>query len=278
MKTLANKVVVITGAGSGIGRALALSAKERGATIALCDWNGDAVAETLRMTGGRGIATRVDVRSEDEVASFAAQVEKELGPAHVVVNNAGVSLSDTVGSMTRTDFEWLFDINFWGVVRGTELFLPQLSRQDDAHIVNISSVFGLIAVPSQSAYNASKFAVRGYTEALRQELEGTHVHVTCVHPGGVRTNIVRHGRHNVSSRGDKVTTETVSAEFDKVVRTTPEAAAGIIWRGVLANDPRVLVGADARLMDLTQRLFPKRYPQIFNALRSVFERATGARM
>src|SRR5579883_1266129 len=184
MRTLRDRVFVITGAGSGIGRALALAAARDGALLGLGDWNEQGVIETLTRAGPvRGLARKVDVRSEDEVRAFAAEVERELGPAHVIVNNAGVAVSDTIGSMKRSDFEWLFDINFWGVVRGTEAFLPQLRARDDAHVVNISSVFGLIAVPSQSAYNASKFAVRGYTEALRQELAGTHVHVTCVHPG-----------------------------------------------------------------------------------------------
>ena len=192
MKTLRGKVVTITGAASGIGRALAVQAAKDGALLALADWDERGVNETARLAGAsRSIARKLDVRSEEGVSAFAAEVDTELGGAHVIVNNAGVSVSDFVGTMKRADFEWLMDINFWGVVRGTEAFLPQLRTKDDAHIVNISSVFGLIGVPSQSAYNASKFAVRGYTEALRQELHGTHVRVTCVHPGGVRTNIVR---------------------------------------------------------------------------------------
>ncbi len=279
MKTLQDKVVVITGAGGGIGRALAAQATEAGAHVALADWDEAAVKETERLVSAKkSLARRVDVRSEDDVKAFAADVEKTLGPAHVIVNNAGVSLSDTIGSMKRVDFEWLFDINFWGVVRGTEAFLPQLVSQDDAHVVNISSVFGLIAVPSQSAYNASKFAVRGFTEALRQELDGSPVHVTCVHPGGVRTGIVRNGRHLKDSKGAVAVADKMARDFEKLARTSPEQAASIIWKGVLSNDPRVLVGNDARIMDVIQRLFPVRYPSIFRAAQKLLERSTGVAM
>ena len=279
MKTLRDKVVVLTGAGSGIGRALAVEAAGRGAILALSDRDEAAAAETARLAGAaRSLVRRVDVRSDDEVRAFAAAVEAAFGGAHVVVNNAGVSLSDTVGSMQRSDFEWLFDINFWGVVRGTEAFLPQLLRRDDAHLVNISSLFGLVALPSQSAYNASKFAVRGYTESVRQELDGTAVRVTCVHPGGVRTNIVRSGRHLRNSHGEPTATEETAQQFDQVARTSPEAAARTIWGGVLANRPRVLVGRDAQLLDLVQRLFPARYPALFRGARQLYERARGVRV
>ncbi|HEY2517624.1 MAG TPA: SDR family NAD(P)-dependent oxidoreductase, partial [Polyangiaceae bacterium] len=254
-----------------------------GAVLALSDWNDEALRETARMIGpARVLTKRVDVRSEDEVSSFAAEVKRELGGAHVVVNNAGVSMSDMIGSMKRADFEWVMDIDFWGVVRGTEAFLPQLQARDDAHVVNISSVFGLIAVPSQSAYNAAKFAVRGYTEALRHELHGSHVHVTCVHPGGVKTNIVRNGKNHHNTRGKATDTGAMSREFDLVARTSPEEAARIIWRGVLRNDARVLVGPDAHLIDAVQRLFPTGYQPIFRTLQRAFDRlapgrAAGAR-
>jgi NAD(P)-dependent dehydrogenase (short-subunit alcohol dehydrogenase family) len=272
MKSLADKVIVITGAGSGIGRQLAILAARRGAQLALSDRDAEAVAETERLAGAKtSRARKVDVRSDDEVRAFAALVESELGGAHVIVNNAGVSLSETIGSMQRSDFEWLFDINFWGVVRGTEAFLPQLLAKDDAHVVNLSSVFGLLAAPTQSAYNASKFAVRGYTESLRQELAGTAVHVTCVHPGGIRTNIVRHGRHHKRPDGTPSNTDEMAAQFDRMARTSPEQAAQIIWSGVLQNRPRVLVGRDAQLLDLVQRLFPARYPRV---LRGLLERAS----
>jgi NAD(P)-dependent dehydrogenase (short-subunit alcohol dehydrogenase family) len=280
MKSLQDKVVVITGAGSGIGRALALEAGRRGAVLALSDWNEEAVKETERAAAGvpgarKSLARKVDVRSEKEIASFAEDVQRELGGAHVIVNNAGVTVSDYVGTMKRTDFEWLMDINFWGVVRGTEAFLPQLKSKDDSHVVNISSVFGLIGVPSQSAYNASKFAVRGYTEALRQELARTSVNVTCVHPGGVKTNIVKNGRNRTNTTGAAMANDAMAIEFEKIARTTPEAAAKIIWGGVLANEPRVLVGGDAHLIDMVQRLFPTRYPAVFRAVQRLYERTTG---
>jgi NAD(P)-dependent dehydrogenase (short-subunit alcohol dehydrogenase family) len=279
MKSLQDKVVVITGAGSGIGRALALEAGRRGAVLALSDWNEDGVKETARSAGGsRSLTRKVDVRSEKEVSAFADDVARELGGAHVVVNNAGVTVSDYVGAMKRTDFEWLMDINFWGVVRGTEAFLPQLKAKDDSHVINISSVFGLIGVPSQSAYNASKFAVRGYTEALRQELEGTSVHVTCVHPGGVKTNIVKNGRNRTNSTGAAIENDVMARDFEKIARTTPDEAAKIIWGGVLTDAPRVLVGGDAHLIDLVQRLFPTGYPAVFRAVQRLYTRTTGTQL
>jgi NAD(P)-dependent dehydrogenase (short-subunit alcohol dehydrogenase family) len=279
MKSLHEKVVVITGAGSGIGRALAVEAAKQGAILALSDWNEPGVKETEKLAGAtRSLSRKVDVRSEKEVSDFAGEVARDLGGAHVVVNNAGVTVSDFVGTMKRTDFEWLMDINFWGVVRGTEAFLPQLKAKDDAHVVNISSVFGLIGVPSQSAYNASKFAVRGYTESLRQELEGTSVHVTCVHPGGVKTNIVRNGRNRTNTDGRAVEGDKMARDFDKIARTSAEGAARIIWSGALANAPRVLVGGDAHVIDVVQRLFPSGYPTVFRAVQRLFSRATGTHL
>lgn len=276
MKTLRGKVVVVTGAASGIGRALAREAAKRGALLALADWNETGLAETGALVRrehdvrtGDMVVRRLDVRSDAELLSFATDVERGLGGAHVIVNNAGVSLSDTIGSMKRSDFEWLFDINFWGTVRGTEAFLPQLARRDDAHVVNLSSVFGLVAVPSQSAYNASKFAVRGYTEALRQELAGSSVHVTCVHPGAVRTNIVRNGRHQRNWRNQATTTERAALEFEGVARTSAEDAARTIWSGVLMDAPRVLVGRDAKVLDALQRVFPSTYPSVVRLLRDL---------
>src|SRR5262249_3300471 len=201
----------------------------------------------------------------------------EHGAVHLVVNNAGVALSATVEEMTYDDLAWLLGINFWGVVHGTKAFLPHLLRADEGHVVNISSVFGLIGVPSQSAYNASKFAVRGYTEALRQELEGTNVRVTCVHPGGVKTNIVRNGRTVRNTNGEMIDPETMARGFDAMARTSPEKAANIIWSGVLANDPRVLVGTDAHIIDFVQRLFPTGYPKLFRRTMRWMEKRNGQR-
>lgn len=278
MKTLQNKVVVVTGAGSGIGRALAVSAASRGASLALSDWNLEGVEETARLTGasaGRLLVRKVDVRSDDEVSRFADDVKTEMGGAHVVVNNAGVSLSDSIGTMKREDFAWVMDINFWGVVRGTEAFLPQLRAKDEAHVVNVSSVFGLIAVPRQSAYNASKFAVRGFTEALAQELAGTHVHVSTVCPGGVRTGIVANGRHYHSSTGKPTDTATVAAAFEKLAGTSSEKAAEIIWKGVSKNQARILVGPDATFIQLMLRVFPESYPKLVERGIALSERLRG---
>jgi NAD(P)-dependent dehydrogenase (short-subunit alcohol dehydrogenase family) len=273
LKTLANKIVVITGAGSGIGRALACQAAREGATLALSDWNLPGVEETAQLAkAGKALVRKVDVRSDTDVAGFAAEVGKELGGAHAVVNNAGVSVSDTFLKMKREDFEWLFEINFWGVVRGTEAFLPQLMQQEDAHLVNISSIFGIVAVPAQTAYNAAKFAVRGFTESLRQELHGGPVHVTCVHPGGVRTNIVRSGRMVHNTHGEVADPEQTARDFDRIAKVTPEKAASIIWRGVRRNRPRVLVGGDAWIMDLLARLMPVSYPAVVRLSRKFMER------
>ncbi len=272
MKTLSDRVVAITGAGSGIGRALALAAAARGARLALCDVNLAAAAETLALAErgvGPGLAAQVGVRRGGEVQAFAAQVEAALGGADVLVNNAGVSLTDLVGETSREDFAWLFDINFWGVVRGTEAFLPLLRRSTDAHLVNLSSMFGLVGAAAQSAYSASKFAVRGYTEALAQELHGTRVHVTTVHPGGVRTPILRGGRgfHGV----EEAAKAAAASHFERTALTTPQAAATQIWRGVLRDAPRVLVGADAWLFDLLVRWFPGAGPGL---VRWILARAT----
>jgi NADP-dependent 3-hydroxy acid dehydrogenase YdfG len=265
MKTLEGKVIAITGAGSGIGRGLALHAARRGASLSLCDWNEVGLAETvdevtpLLRPDAKLHHQRVDVGEEADITSFAHSTLGVLGPAHVIVNNAGVSVSDFAATMKRSDFEWVMNINFWGVIRGTEAFLPQLRAHDDAHVVNVSSIFGIIAVPSQSAYNAAKFAVRGYTEALRQELHGSPIRVTCVHPGGVKTNIVRNGRQVRNVRGTEVTTHSLAERFAASAMTTPERAADIIWGGVLSNAPRVLVGPDAHLLDLLQRALPTGY-------------------
>jgi len=281
VKTLENKVIVITGAGSGIGRALAISAVKAGASVALSDWNLASVEETAELTGaspGRVLVRKVDVRSDAEVTAFADAVKGAMAGAHVVVNNAGVSLSDAVGHMKREDFAWLMDINFWGVVRGTEAFLPQLRARDEGHVVNVSSVFGLIGVPGQSAYNASKFAVRGFTEALAQELEGTRVHVSVVCPGGVQTGIVKNGRHYQNAHGEPTTTDETAGKFAKVAGTTSERAAEIIWKGVLRNDPRILVGPDAKLVQAMVRLFPQAYPKIVKTGMELSERLRGIRM
>jgi butyryl-CoA dehydrogenase len=268
MKTLDGKVVAITGAGSGIGRALAIRCAKSGAKLALSDVDEAGLEESvaeIRQSGRRVHAERVDVSDRSAIYAWADHVKVEYGGTDVVVNNAGVSLSDTIESMTDEDFKWLFDINFWGVAHGCRAFLPQLRSRPEGHVVNISSVFGIIAVPTQAAYNAAKFAVRGYTEALRQELRGTSVHVTCVHPGGIQTNIVRKGRHYRDTTGRKTDTKTAADEFAAVALTTADEAASAIVGAVLSDRPRLLIGADARVIDLVARLFPAHYDGFVSA-------------
>jgi len=267
MKTLSGKVVAITGAASGMGRALAVECVRRGSDVAIVDVDVAGLDETAALAraarpGTRVDAQRLDVADRATLYAWAARVETTLGGADAIVNNAGVSLSASVEKMSDEDFEWLFNINFWGVVNGCRAFLPQLKQKPDAHIVNLSSVFGIIGVPTQSAYCASKFAVRGFTESLRQELAETNVHVSCVHPGGIKTDIVRRGRHYEDATGASVDAQRMAAVFEKGARTTAEEAAQVILRGMLCNAPRILIGADAVAIDAMARLAPRRYDAI----------------
>jgi NAD(P)-dependent dehydrogenase (short-subunit alcohol dehydrogenase family) len=200
----------------------------------------------------------VDVGDRTAMHAFARRVRDHYGAVHVVVNNAGVTVSQTIDALSYDDFEWLMAINFWGVVHGTKAFLPYLREAGEAALVNVSSVFGLIAFPTQGAYNASKFAVRGFTEALRLELAGSGITVSSVHPGGIRTNIVRHARFYTDHHGATDSTSSV-AEFERLARTTPEEAARVIVAGIRRKKPRILIGRDARALDLLQRLLPVRY-------------------
>jgi len=265
MKTLERKVVAITGAGSGIGQQLAIRCSELGAALALSDVNEKGLAETLAKIGPthRVITSqKLDVADRAAVFAWADQVRKDHGTAHVVINNAGVSLSASVAEMKLEDFEWLMNINFWGVVSGTQAFLPGFLAQDEGHIVNVSSIFGIIGVPTQSAYNAAKFAVRGFTESLRQELAETNVRATCVHPGGIKTNIVRGGRHYNDIQGGRADVNLLIKEFDSIARTSPEEAARVIINGILKDKPRVLIGQDAYMMDRLARSLPSSYDKV----------------
>ncbi len=259
MRDFDGKVVAITGAGSGIGRALALDLADRGARLALSDVDEAAVEETgedCARLGARARAYQLDVADRDAVFTHADEVAADFGRVNVVVNNAGVALTASVAEMSWADFEWIVGINFWGVAHGTKAFLPHLIASDDGHLVNLSSVFGLVGIPTQSAYNATKFAVRGFTEAMRQEmLLARHpVAVSCVHPGGIRTAIARNAR----AHGDRSASELAGA-FDRIARTSPEQAARTIVRGVQRNKARILIGADARGFDALPRVLGARY-------------------
>ncbi len=201
----------------------------------------------------------VDVSDREAVYAHRDEVLLHFGRADVVINNAGVALSDTVQDTSYEDFEWLMGINFWGVVYGTKAFLDHMIERDDGVIVNISSVFGLMGVPTQSAYNASKFAVRGFTEALRQELSGTNVLATSVHPGGIKTNIIRNGRMHVNTISARRSVDTMVDDFERGARTTAPEAARTILDGVAARSPRILIGQDAQMIDAMVRLFPSTY-------------------
>ena len=268
MKTLDGKVLVITGAGSGIGRALALQAAARGAVLALSDVDEVGLMETAERADrrfAREVRTdKVDVSDREAVRAWAGSVREDLGRVDAVVNNAGVALHGDVEEMSYEQLGWVMDVDFWGVVHGSKEFLPHLIASGDGHLVNISSLFGLLAVPGQSGYNAATFAVRGFTEALRQEmLVAKHpVAVSCVHPGGIRTAIARNARTTASHDQARV------AEFfdTKLAKTTAEQAADVILAGMLAKKPRILVGTDAKLLDGWVRLVGPRYQRVVAGL------------
>jgi butyryl-CoA dehydrogenase len=264
MKNFRGRVAAVTGAASGIGRALARELAARGAHLALADIDSDGLAETVMLcqgavsgsTGTKISSQRLDVADRGAVYAWADRVAADHGRVSLIVNNAGVGLGASVEAMSYEDFEWLMSINFWGVVYGTKAFLPHLKAAGEGHVVNLSSVFGLISVPGQAAYNAAKFGVRGFTDALRMELdmEGSPVSCTTVHPGGVKTSIARNARVDPSVTATLSHPDAAADEFDKLARTSPESAARQILLGVTRNRRRVLVGADATAIDLISRL------------------------
>lgn len=268
MSLTKESVVVLTGAASGIGRALAvLLAKEAVAGLAIADVNAEGLEETRRLAGDtptRVTTHVVNVGDLEAMRGFASEVLAEHGRVTHLVNNAGVSLFGTVEEVSIEDVRWLMDINFWGTVYGVKLFLPVLREQPYSHVVNVSSVFGFVAPPGNAAYCASKFAVRGFTESLRHELEGTNVAVSCVHPGGVATNIARTGR--VGAGSTEAAKEEVVNFHTRASRTTAEEAARIIVRGIRRRSKRILVGADARIIEAVQRAAPVGYMAIMDSL------------
>jgi short-subunit dehydrogenase len=283
MKTYTGKVAAITGAASGIGRALAIRLAAQGCHLSLADLDEAGLAETraaaLHANAALRVSTqRLDVADRDTVFAWADASAREHGNVHLIFNNAGVGLASTVESMKLADFAWLMNINFWGVVHGTQAFLPHLKASGEGHVVNVSSLFGLLASPGASAYHAAKFAVRGYTESLRQELDLMRcgVSATCVHPGGIRTAIAKHSRvdDNVAALG--VDPRTSSQAFEKHLVTSPDAAAATILKAVLRNRRRVLVGRDAVVLDKIQRLFPSAYAALIEAMHRRTHRADAA--
>jgi butyryl-CoA dehydrogenase len=259
VKDLNGRVAAITGAGSGIGRSLANALARRGAHLALSDIDEIGLAETVVQCEGAAVkvtSQHLDVADREAMYAWADQVVEDHGKVNLIFNNAGVALGATIEAMSYEDFEWLININFWGVVYGTKAFLPYLKAAGEGHIVNVSSVFGLISVPSQSAYNAAKFAVRGFTDALRMELELERCGVSCttVHPGGIKTNIARNARMDESVASLTGGAERARKDFDKVAKTSPERAAGQILKAVERDRGRVLVGPDAKVIDLMSRL------------------------
>jgi NAD(P)-dependent dehydrogenase (short-subunit alcohol dehydrogenase family) len=260
MSFLSAGVAVITGAGSGIGRALAQQLAEAGSALALADVDEAGLMQTVRSFTSKNalVSTHVmDVADEASVSAFAQDVRRRHGRVTLLINNAGVSLHGNFDELSLADFRWLMSINFWGTVYGVQYFLPMLKREKLAHIVNLSSVFGLVAPAGQIPYAASKFAVRGFTEALRHELEGTNVRVSCVHPGGIRTPIARSSRLGAGASATR--REQNIARFERLAQTTPETAAARILRGVERGESRILIGKDAYQIDILQRLRPASY-------------------
>lgn len=262
MRAIKNTVAVITGAGSGIGRSLAQNLASRGARLALADVNDKGLEETRQSLGpAEAKIYHVDVSKAPAVEAFAHDVERDFGSAALLVNNAGVALQGTFMEISLEDMEWLIGINFWGVVYGCRFFLPLLQRAPEAHIVNISSLFGIIGPPGQAAYCSAKFAVRGFTEVLRQELRLTKVKVSCVHPGGIKTRIAENARTGAGA--DAAAAAQLRSRFMDVAQTTPEKAAEVIVGGILQDKSRILIGADAKQLDFLQRVFPSKASGIF---------------
>jgi NAD(P)-dependent dehydrogenase (short-subunit alcohol dehydrogenase family) len=263
MTALDGRVAVITGAGSGIGRALSVELARRGARLAISDVDVDGLvdtAEQVRAVGAQVHEHRLDVTDRAAVLAYADAVAAEYGVVNLVFNNAGIAFTGNIEALSFAQIERVMDVDFWGVVNGTKAFLPHVIASGDGHIVNISSLFGLMAMPSQGAYNAAKFAVRGFTEALRQEMliAGHPVKVTCVHPGGIKTAIAR----NAGAVAGQNAAELAQFFDSRLARMSSDAAARSILRAVTANRPRAVVGLDAKVLDVLVRLLGPRYQRL----------------
>ena len=277
MKNLRSKVIVITGAASGIGRALAVHLATEGAILVLADKDSSGLEETQQLCDG---ATAIkllplDVTNLEDMNTAADDVVASFGGIDVLINNAGVASSGHIGELTFETLRWTIEINLWGVINGTKAFLPHLMARPEANLVNISSVYGLLGVPGQAAYCTSKFAVRGFTEAVRQDLRGTGVAVTVVFPGGVRTQIVKNSRTDCTFSLEE--RERLNRRSEELPKTLPEDAAEAIVQGIRHNAPRVLIGSDARKIDLLARLMPGGYDVVVARYVAKF-RAAGRRL
>ena len=259
MKSLTDKVAAVTGAASGIGRALATNLAARGCHLAISDVNEQGLAETASLVADKNVKVTthiVDVANREQVYQYADDVVKEHGRVNIIINNAGVAVGDSIEEVSYEDFEWIVGINFWGVVYGTKAFLPHLKKEPEGHVVNISSINGIVTNPLNGPYCSTKFAVKGFTETLRPGLKGTAVGVSSDHPGGTGTDIVRNSRIRRHINPNK-TPEELATDFDeKAVRNTADFAAQTIISGIEKNKQRVLVGGDAKFMDRMTRLFP----------------------
>ncbi|WP_250656299.1 SDR family NAD(P)-dependent oxidoreductase [Alkalimarinus coralli] len=270
MNEFNGKVAAITGAASGIGRALALELATQGCHLALCDVDKKGLKETSAEAAAMGVnvtTKTVDVANRKAVHDWADAVVKDHGKVNMIFNNAGVALGGTVEETTYEDYEWIIGINLWGVIYGTKAFLPYIKQAaEPGHIVNISSVFGLFSQPTQSGYNLSKFAVRGFTESLRQELdlEQCDVTATSIHPGGIQTNIARNARmtQSVENLTGNASAENLRDQFESLFMTTPEKAANVILKGIKSKKRRVLIGPDAKVLDMMQRCLPVSYQRL----------------
>lgn len=267
MKNFKNKVAAITGAGSGIGQQLAVLLAKQGCHLSLSDVNAQGLAQTIELlekSNVRVTTQKLDVADRDAMKLWAADTVQNHGSVNMIFNNAGVALGSTVEGASYEELEWIVNINFWGVVYGTKEFLPLIKKSGEGHIINISSLFGLTAQPTQSAYNATKFAVRGFTESLRQELdiENCGVSALCVHPGGIRTNIANAAKMNDSLRALGMNPEKSAKTFNKLLRCPPEEAARQILDAVQKDKRRLLIGNDAKTLDLIQRVLPTGYQKV----------------
>ncbi len=264
MTAIRGAAAAVTGAASGIGRALAIELAARGCDLALADRDEaglQALAAEIGRTGSQKVSIhRVDVSEPGQIADFAQTAIAAHPGLNILVNNAGVALLGQFHEIDQAQMDWLMNINFWGVVHSTRAFLPHLATRREAHIVNLSSIFGIIAPPGNTAYSAAKFAVRGFSESLRHELQMAEspIRLSVVHPGGVLTNIVRNSRDGVGVTDNERRAQTIE-RFDAIARTTPREAALAIIKGIEKNQPRILIGSDARFMDLLQRFRPATY-------------------